>query len=102
MQTYDGTSGRTFYIKDFRDWTETKKIKIGIPLPEWMQEEPWYYCGKAYKVGYDFASFISSDEICSKIHDEHGITDEDGFKPFSIEDVMMGRMFKIIEEKSND
>ena len=93
LQTYDGTSGRTFYIKDFRDWTETKKIKIGIPLPEWMQEEPWYYCGKAYKLSYDFAKFVATSEICKEIVEQHDIQNNKGIHPLGVEDVMIGRMY---------
>jgi hypothetical protein len=75
---------------------------VKLPEPEWMSEDITYYCGKAYKIGYDFASFISKSKQCAEIHNQHDIKDENGFRPFSIEDVMIGRMFKLFEESMND
>ena len=57
---------------------------VKLPEPEWMSEDITYYCGKAYKIGYDFASFISKSKQCAEIHNQHDIKDENGFRPFSV------------------
>jgi len=99
---YAGTNGRPFLKRDYYKWMQGRGEAVKLPEPEWMSEDITYYCGKAYKIGYDFASFISKSKQCAEIHNQHDIKDENGFRPFSIEDVMIGRMFKLFEESMDD
>ena len=99
-KSYDGTNGRSFRLRDFRAWSKQKQIVTLLEEPYWLSEELWYYCGKAYKVSYDFAKFIATSERCKHIVGQHDMKNALGYHPFAVEDVMIGRMHEKYLEKS--
>ena len=97
-KSYDGTNGRMFFLKDFRAWAEQKQIITLLEEPNWLKDELWYYCGKAYKVRYDFAKFIATSDRCKRIVGQHDVKNASGYHPFAVEDVMIGRMHEAFLE----
>ena len=95
---YDGTSGRVFKTNDFKEYSKRKHIDLKIDLPEWVGLKPWYYCGKAYKISYDFAKFVATSEVCENIVAQHNVLDDAGYYPLAVEDVMIGRMYELYEK----
>ena len=91
---YLGSNGREFLLRDFRAWSNQKGIVTQLDEPSWMVDGIWYYCGKCYRVNYDFAKFISTSDVCKQIVEQHDIKNILGTHPFAIEDVMVGRMFE--------
>jgi len=99
---YAGTNGRPFLKRDYYKWMQQRSESVKLSEPSWMADDINYYCGKAYKIGYDFAEYISTTDECYKIFLDHDSVDENGFRPFAIEDVMIGRMFKSFETNKVD
>ena len=91
---YYGTNGRMFYRRDFHAWMKQKGLATDMDDPDWMYEELWYFCGKCYRINYDVAKFIANSEVCKKIVKQHDIENSYGMRPYSIEDVMIGRMYE--------
>jgi len=90
---YDGTFGKYLNEDDFKMWANTHRIPILIEVPKWINNDIFYYSGKAYSLSYRFAKYI-----CNKnsewVFNSHDIKNNQNICPFSLEDVMVGRMFK--------
>jgi hypothetical protein len=96
--SYLGSNGREFLLRDFRAWSKQKGIVTQLDEPTWLTDGIWYYCGKCYRVNYDFAKFIAEKDICAEMLKQHDVKNILGHHPFAIEDVMIGRMHSAYEE----
>ena len=90
---YDGTFGKHLNENDYKMWTNTHRIPILIEVPKWINNDIFYYCGKAYSLSYRFAKYICSKDT-EWIFNSHNIKNNQNICPFSLEDVMVGRMFE--------
>ena len=90
---YDGTFGKHLNENDYKMWANTHRIPILIEVPKWINNDIFYYCGKAYSLSYRFAKYICSKDT-EWIFNSHNIKNNQNICPFSLEDVMVGRMFE--------
>lgn len=97
--SYLGSNGREFLLRDFHAWSKQKGINSVLETPYWMKEGIWYFCGKCYRINYDFANFISKSSECKNILKQHNVKNILGVHPFAVEDVMIGRMHTAFESK---
>lgn len=95
---YVGSNGREFLIRDFNAWSKQKGIETMLDIPYWLKDGTWYYCGKCYRINYEFAKFIATSETCKTIVQQHDVKNEKGYHPFAVEDVMIGRMHEAFLE----
>lgn len=95
---YVGSNGREFLLRDFRAWSKQKGIVTQLDEPTWLKDGIWYYCGKCYRINYEFAKFIATSEICKNMVKQHDVKNALGFHPFAVEDVMIGRMHEAFLE----
>jgi hypothetical protein len=90
--SYVGSNGREFLTRDFKAWSKQKGIETLLDIPYWLKDGIWYYCGKCYRINFDFAKFIATSEICRTIVQQHDVKNATGYHPFAVEDVMIGRI----------
>ena len=92
---YTGSNGRPFLLRDFRAWLKERNLQTNLEFPQWIAdaENMKYFCGKCYRISYDFAKYITTSAVLDIIND-HSVVDEKKQLPFAIEDVMIGRMFE--------
>ena len=85
-------------LRDFRAWSKQKGIVTKLDEPTWLTDGIWYFCGKCYRVNYEFAKFIAEQDVCADMLKQHDVKNILGHHPFAIEDVMIGRMHSAYEE----